>query len=197
MARFPVVGIFVGGRSERMGGRAKGLLPTPERGEPVVARLIRVAREALGGDVELTLVGRAADYASLGAPAIADAATDVGPLGGLVALLAHAHALGARDALALAGDLPFVTPALVRRLAEHSPGAAVVAPRSVMRNDGVWQPLFARYACAPALAAARACLAEGRRSLQQVIGALDAVELPIDAEEAHLLADWDRPEDVV
>jgi molybdopterin-guanine dinucleotide biosynthesis protein A len=187
-----VVGIFVGGHSRRMGGQTKGLLPTPERGEPIVVRLVRVVRDALGSDTDLHLVGRADDYAALGLPNLTDAVHDVGPLGGLIALLEHGVSVNCTAAIALAGDLPFVTAELIRRLAEHAPDAGAVAPRS----DGLWQALFARYACVPALDVARARLAEGRRSLQGVLESLDAVDMPVSPGEGELLTDWDRPEDV-
>lgn len=190
--RAPLVGIFVGGRSERMGGRPKGRLPTPERGEAIVVRLVRVVREALGDDVEVRLIGRADAYIDLSIEALPDAAEGVGPLGGLIALLEHGQAQSVSTAIALAGDLPFVSAALVQRLAEHEPSADVVAPRS----GEIWQPLFARYSCEPALVAARARLAERRRSLQGVIHRLHAVALPIAAGEGELLTDWDSPEDI-
>lgn len=192
MSSSPVVGIFVGGRSLRMGGRPKGLLVTPERGEPIVERLVRVTREALGDDVDLRLVGRSEDYAQLGIAALPDTVRDVGPLGGLLALLEEGRQVGAHDVIALACDLPRVSPALVRRLARHSPGAAAVAPRS----SGFWQPLFARYACVRALPAARAQLQSNRRSLQRLLETLAVAEMPTNAAEAELLVDWDRPEDV-
>lgn len=186
------VGILVGGRSERMGGRAKGLLPTPERGEPIVVRLVRVVRVALGHDVDVQLVGRADEYAELGVPILGDAVHDAGPIGGLIALLEHGRAREAEYAIALAGDLPFVSEDLFQKLAEHATEADVVAPQI----DGIWQPLFARYACERALGAARERLALGRRSLRGVIEALHAVAMPIATEQAALLRDWDTPQDV-
>ncbi len=187
-----VIGVFVGGRAVRFGGVPKGLLLAPDTNEPIVSRLARITRETLPTS-EFVLVGDADAYASLGYESIVDDPTGVGPIGALVALLSHAHARG-RHAIALAADLPFVSTELVLRVAEHAPGCDAVAPRI----DGLWHPLFARYASEPALHAARAVLAEGQRALHRVFAKLGprAGELPLDPGEAALLRDWDRPEDV-
>jgi molybdopterin-guanine dinucleotide biosynthesis protein A len=193
MSKKLVIGVFVGGRAARLGGVPKGLLRTADTNEPIVTRLARIGREALPG-AELVLVGNAADYTELGHEAIADEPEGVGPLGGLLALLSRA--LTSRcDAVALAGDLPFVSHELLVRLAQHAPEGAVVAPRL----DGVWHPLFARYRSAPCLAAARTVLARNERALHRVIAELGprAHELPLLPEEAALLGDWDTPDDVV
>jgi molybdopterin-guanine dinucleotide biosynthesis protein A len=107
-----VMGIFVGGRGRRMGGVQKGLLIAPDTGETLVARLLRLGREA---GHEVVLLGAAelgADAA--GALQLADAAPGVGPLAGLQSLLGYA---GSRDALCLACDMPFVSADLLARLA--------------------------------------------------------------------------------
>lgn len=186
-----LVGIFVGGKATRFGGVAKGMLPTPDSGEPVVARLARLCREAAGADI--VLVGRGAAYDALGLPSLDDAPGIAGPLGGLSALLAEASRRNA-PAIAMACDLPYVTRDMVARLASFAPAAPAVAPR----QSGLWQPLFARYAprvCSPLLEAALAGGASRARAVLERLGDR-VVELPLDAEEASLLADWDRPEDV-
>ncbi|GMV18202.1 MAG: NTP transferase domain-containing protein [Polyangiaceae bacterium] len=185
----PLVGIFVGGRGSRMGGVAKGLLVAPGAAETLVARLERVAREALG-DPEVVLVGRAEAYASLGLPFLEDQPPGVGPIGGLGALLGAAAERGSPFALALACDLPFVSAALLRRLSAFEPRASAVAPR----QGELWQPLCARYAPTPAREATRALIATGARSLQAVLTALDAVELPLETSDE--LRDWDEPGDL-
>ncbi len=116
-------GIFVGGASSRMNGVPKGLLRAPD-GETIVAHVARAMREA---GLEPVLVGKRAEYAAIDVPAIADAA-DAGPLGGLVALLDAARG---ENVVAVACDMPFVSAALVRKLAE-APDAPVVAPRRAM-----------------------------------------------------------------
>jgi molybdopterin-guanine dinucleotide biosynthesis protein A len=187
----PLIGIFVGGKATRFGGVAKGMLPAPDTGEPIVARLSRLCREAVVADV--VLVGSSAAYAALGLPSLEDAPGAAGPLGGLSALLAEATRRGT-TALALAGDLPYVTRDMVARVASFAPLSPAVAPR----QSGVWQPLFARYEpaqCSPLLQAA---VAEGTFRARAVLEKLGdrVIELPLDANEAALLADWDRPEDM-
>ena len=181
-----LTGIFVGGSATRMQGAPKGLLL--HRGEPLVVRLARVAREA-GSDV--VLVGRADAYAALSLPAIADAPDVAGPLGGLVALF---EAAGSGSCIALAGDMPAVGSRLFARLVDHASRAVALAPRI----EGKWQPLFARYQAEPALAAARRVVARGERALFRVLEELGpaAVELPLDDAERAELRDWDEPRDV-
>lgn len=188
-----LVGIFVGGRALRMGGVPKGLLAAPRSEETLVERLLRVSHQALGRHESL-LVGRAPAYAGLGLPFVEDAPAGVGPLGGLCALLDAALERSSGAVIALACDLPHVSAELIQRLAAHAPEAAAVAPRS----DGKWQPLMARYEPHRALLAARAALAAGERALYCVLDRLGSgtVELPLAAEEAALLRDWDEPADL-
>ena len=82
-----LVGLFVGGRGERLGGVAKGLLKAPNAETTLIERALTELGAALP-DAEVVLVGEAAAYASLGLRAIADAPAGVGPLGGLLGLLA-------------------------------------------------------------------------------------------------------------
>jgi molybdopterin-guanine dinucleotide biosynthesis protein A len=180
-----LVGIFVGGAASRMGGVAKGLLLARDRPEPLVSRLARIAGEALPG-CEIVLVGRSDAYRQLEWRALDDAPGRSGPIAGLVALLETA-ARGERTAIALACDLPAAPRELIARLATHMPGAAAVAPRLA----GRWQPLFARYAPGPCLAAAQSTSAPWR-----VLDAVHAAELPLTDDERALLRDWDTPGDV-
>lgn len=188
-----LVGIFVGGRATRLGGFPKGLLCAPDTGEPIVRRLARICGEALPG-CRVSLVGSSAHYDALGLPAIADEPRGIGPIGGLVALLEHATRDG-RDAIALAADLPFVSPELVVRLAEHAPESAAVAPRT----DDFWQPLFARYRSPIALESATRVVASGGRALHRVLDDLgpEVAPLPLTPSEAPLLRDWDTADDLL
>jgi molybdopterin-guanine dinucleotide biosynthesis protein A len=192
-----IVGIFVGGASTRMGGWPKGLLLAPrEEGaaprERVVERIARVAR-AVANDV--VLVGAHEAYGSLGMRAIADAREGEGPLGGVVALLEHAAERGAR-AIAIACDMPYVTRAVLERLATHAPEASAVAPKV----DGAWQALFARYDAPRALETARPLLGpadgKGSRGPSALLDALHAEVLPLGDDERRALRDWDAPEDM-
>ncbi len=188
-----LVGIFVGGKGERFGGAAKGLLPSLDTQEPLIERLRRVASTAVP-EARVVLVGQRSEYATLGLDCLADDPPGIGPLGGLLALLREAERGGHDCCLALACDLPFVDAPLVSRLMTHAPGAAAVAPRP----DACWQPLCARYATLSTLTAAETVHAKGRRALHAVLEQLGehAVALPVSAAEAHALRDWDSPKDV-
>ena len=184
-----VAGIFIGGGSTRMGGRPTGLLLAPS-GETLVARW-KSLFAALS--IPCVLVGERARsaYASAGLEVLTDArpSDELGPLGGLLALLEHA---GASSAIAVACDMPFVSAELVRRLAETRATAPALAARCERR----WEPFFARYDARAVLPIARAHADARRGSLQALLDATLAEELAMtDAEHAEL-RDWDAPEDM-
>lgn len=170
-------GIFIGGRGTRMGGVAKGLLEAPEGGS-LVQRWATLFRAL---SIEPVLVGEHEAYANLELPKIADAVKDIGPLGGLLSLLTRG------PAIAVACDMPFVSERLLAKLASFPSDRPIVAPK----RDGRWEPLFARYD-AGALATARSNASAGRHSLQALLDAAGAEELPLDPSEAAQLEDWDR-----
>lgn len=178
-----VAGIFVGGRSSRMGGRPKGLLEVSpgvtlvDRWRSIFARLA----------IPAVLVGEHQAYAHLGLPVLADE-PQAGPLGGLLAFLDHA---GDRMAIAVACDMPFVSEALVGRLASLPRAAAAIAGR----RAGFWEPFFARYDAKVVLPVARAEAAAGRMTLKGLLAAVQAEELVLTDAEAAELDDWDTPED--
>ena len=176
-------GIFVGGAGTRMNGAAKGLLRAPG-GDTIVERIAGAMREA---GLEPVLVGRRAEYATIGLRVIEDAA-NAGPIGGLVALL---DAANGERVVAVACDMPFVTADLVKKLV-HAPHGPIVAPK----REGRWEPLFARYDSARVLAIASERCARGELALQGLLDAAGAVELELDEGDDAKLADWDSPEDV-
>jgi molybdopterin-guanine dinucleotide biosynthesis protein A len=180
-----VAGIFVGGQSSRMGGRPKGLLEV-RPGLTLVDRW-RTIFDALA--IATVLVGEQPAYAHVGLPVLADE-PEAGPLGGLLALLAHADD---RMAIAVACDMPFVSEALVGRLASLPRTAA--APAIAGRRAGLWEPFFARYDAPLVLPVARGEAAAGRRTLKGLLAAVNAEELVLDDAEAAELDDWDTPED--
>jgi len=181
-----LAGIFVGGRSTRMGGVAKGLLASPS-GETLIARWRRLFGELGAASV---LVGCHEAYADLGIECIADDPPHIGPLGGLIALLTRA---GRGRAIAVACDMPFVSLEVLGKLASYASGAPVVAPR----HDGLWEPLFARYDAPQVLTVARKNALAGERSLQRLLDELGAEPLPLAKNELDQLHDWDRPEDLL
>ena len=179
-----IAGIFVGGAGRRMGRLAKGLLEAPGGGT-LVDRWRAVLDEV--GVARVVLVGRHPAYGSLDLETIDDEPSGVGPIGGLAALLRRA---GGSRALALACDMPFVSAALVERLAA-APEAPVVAPR----RNGVWEPLCARYDAAQVLPHARRRIAACEYSLQSLLAEAGAAPLSPEPGDAPQLRDWDVPED--
>jgi len=172
-----------------MGGVQKALLRAPDTDESLVARLLRLGRQA---GFEPVLLG-AADLGgeARGVPQLPDFAPDIGPLAALTSLLRHA---GTRPAVCLACDMPYLTAPLLERLAHEQPDALVLAPREL--DTGKWQPLFARYdspRVAPVLATA---LAQGERSFQALFKRLSVSELALSAHERASLRDWDTPADM-
>jgi molybdopterin-guanine dinucleotide biosynthesis protein A len=179
-----VAGIFVGGRGERMGGAAKGLLAGPD-GRPIVERMRDMLR-GLGLDV--VLVGRDPRYESLRLHTVDDEPGGIGPLGGLIGLLRHADD---RAVVAIACDMPYIQAPLVEQLLA-APQASAVAPR----QGATWEPLFARYAPESVLSVARARASRGERSLQGLLDGVRARELVLTEDDWLQLRDWDSPSDV-
>jgi molybdopterin-guanine dinucleotide biosynthesis protein A len=181
-------GIFVGGRSTRMGGRPKGLLEVG--GETIVARWRRVFEEL---SVPCVLVGDYEPYRRIGLPIIGDDPSATGPLAGLIAFLEYltTETDAPWNGVVVACDMPYVSSSLVRKLVA-APSAVVVAPRV----DDLWQPFFARYDAPRALEAARSFASRGERKLQRLLDELGASELALDDDERRELRDWDTPEDV-
>src|SRR4051812_32491665 len=124
--------ILAGGRATRFGGADKAslLVGGTRIVERQLAALAGVAEE--GRDpVDVMIVANEPDrYRALGVPIVADAIAGAGALGGLYTALLHAR----HDrVLVLACDLPFVSAALLSRLAaEFGTGEPVdaVVPRS-------------------------------------------------------------------
>lgn len=158
----PMTGlVLAGGRSSRMGSD-KVLLEIG--GEPLAGRVIRLLGEVCAE--VLVASGDGLRLEALGAEQVADAAQGAGPLGGIVAGLQRARY---RLVAVAAADMPFVSPPLMRLLADFWQGEPAVVPRT----GGRLEPLHAVYdrEAAPALLA---CLETGRRSVHRALAALGA-----------------------
>lgn len=188
----PLLAVFVGGKSRRMGA-PKGLLEAPGSGSPIVEHLVSLASEV---GLEVVLVGDAAAYGDLaeGVPRIADEPPGAGPLAGLHAALRHAVESGAAHMIAVACDMPFVSVEALTELADHVSSAAVVAPRSGPGEP--WEPMMARYDAAALVGVVDAALGDGCRSFQQLFATLHVEPLHLSAPIARALRDWDTPEDI-
>jgi FdhD protein len=164
--------VLAGGRSMRM-GVDKTLLPVD--GESLLVRVI----EAVGAVCAHTIVvtNRPETLADAGLspdiPVLTDEVAYQGPLGGLVTALKSAP----DDwVLAVAADMPWLQPALVRALWNARDGAQVVVPLAAKGPE----PLLALYHrdCLPA---ARKVLASGRRRLVAMFADLKVVEVPVES----------------
>lgn len=143
--------ILAGGHARRFGGRDKSSLVVDGRSilDRQLDELARVAGDIVvvrGSEAEAApLAGRT--RAGVIVRVVADRVPDCGPLGGLHTALAESAA----DAVAIvAGDMPFVTGALVAHLATLAGDTDIVVPR----DERGYHPLCAVYtrACANAVA---------------------------------------------
>ncbi len=135
--------LLAGGRSRRMGGGDKCLLPLA--GRPVLARIIERVRPQVGAMV-LNANGDAARFAAFGLPVAADVVEGfAGPLAGVLTGLewVEANAPGCGWVASFACDAPFVPADLVARMlaAVAADGADMACAASDGRNHpvfGLW-----------------------------------------------------------
>ena len=191
-----VAAILAGGRGTRMaagdagqGGRrgvdlaaeahsavVKGLLQVD--GERIIDRQLAVLRPRFAE--VLIAANDPAPWAALGLRVVPDRAFDrgpaaapvrLGPLAGLDAILAALRD-DSQSVVCIAGDMPFLQPALVERLRDAAPGALAVVPRVA----GQAEPLLARYARAVAPVVAEQ-IAAGRYAMVDLLARLEVTWL--------------------
>jgi molybdopterin-guanine dinucleotide biosynthesis protein A len=164
-----IVTILAGGRGRRIGG---GKACFPFAGEPLIARPLAAAR-ACG--LPVAVVAKPdSELPPLDVPIWLEPATPSHPLLGLVTALARG------PVVAVACDQPFVTPELLRALADHDGPAIAVANEPV---PGRYEP--------SQLPALRAALAR-EASLRTTLAALEPAVLGADP---SLVASINTPED--
>lgn len=154
--------ILVGGASSRMGTDKSRLLLD---GETFVER---IAKELLSLAHSVKIVGNDSAQLALELPRAPDIYPRWGALGGVHAALA---ACRSQWAAIVACDLPFVSAALIARLASLCENFAAVAP---IQGDGRPQPLCALYQVVPCLNQAEQLIKSGERrpiALLQSVGA--------------------------
>ncbi|HEX5635171.1 MAG TPA: molybdenum cofactor guanylyltransferase [Gemmatimonadales bacterium] len=144
--------ILAGGGATRFGGKPKGLEVVG--GRRILDRLVDIMGDAFGAPP--LLVANAPDAAGWhpGLEVVPDARPGFGALGGIHTAVVS----GPAPVVLAAWDMPFVTAALLRRLAEGLEGADACLPESGGRR-GV-EPLCAAYGPG-CRAAIEASLAEG------------------------------------
>lgn len=156
--------ILAGGMSRRM-GRDKAALPFGE--ETMLARLVRTYQPYF--DVTAVSLNRPGRFETYGALEVVDRHPGDGPMAGLEAAFLDTGA----DLIFLTGtDLPFGDPALAQHLmrvrGEHDV--------CLIHSDKGLEPLFAVYSSS-CLDAVRRSLAEGRRSMFNVLRNVNTLEL--------------------
>jgi molybdenum cofactor guanylyltransferase len=156
--------IIAGGPARRLGGATKPLLEIG--GQAVADRQLAVLRPLFPR--LLVVANEPAPWRARGVEVVADRVAGAGPLAGLSAALAAAG--DAEAVVCLAGDLPFLSPALLTALRDQVSEADALAPRP----GGRAEPLCARYAVR-ARAVIDARLADGRLALHDLLTELATV----------------------
>jgi molybdopterin-guanine dinucleotide biosynthesis protein A len=154
--------VIAGGPGSRLGGVVKSALIVG--GRSIAERQLAVLRAVFARIV--VVANEAGPWSALGVEIAADRRGGVGPLGGLHAAMAATQGEG--GVLCVAGDMPFLEPAVLSLLRDSRPGAEAVVPRVGGRPE----PLLARYA-ARALAAVDAQLDAGERAVHRLLARLD------------------------
>jgi molybdopterin-guanine dinucleotide biosynthesis protein A len=180
--------ILAGGQSHRM-GTDKAWLELD--GQPLLVRQLETARAA--GAAELLISGRAGvDYGGLNGRVLLDEFPHAGPLAGLERALAAASF---PLLLALAVDMPHITPAFLREILGVCDSSCGVIPQVEQRLE----PLVAFYP--------RACHPRARYLLQQQVGASprqlaqECVDngtvtiYQVSPTDAWRFCSWNRPSD--
>ena len=174
-------------------GEHTGLLRAPGGSEPILAALVRGARDA---GLLPVLVGEASPYEHL-VPDVARIADDppgAGPLAGLHAALRHASKVGRSHVIAVACDMPYVSADALGQVRDHASDATVVAPRR--GNDAPWEPMLARYEAARLADLVEQAIERGQRSFQRLFSSVLIESLPLSPAIERALEDWDTPEDM-
>lgn len=154
--------ILAGGKSRRMGGSPKALLPFGER--PLIHHTV----ETLGAVLPdcLIVTNNPELYGFLGLPMVADVFPEGGSLGGIYSGL---RAVPGDAALCVACDMPFLSRRLIAYLAGRAGEADVVIPEAA----GELQTLHAVYS--------KACLPPMERRLRagrlKIVGFFDEVRV--------------------
>ena len=155
--------IIAGGAATRLGGQAKAALVV--EGCSIAERSLEALRGAFSR--VLVVANDPAPWASLGVEIVPDSPLnrDAGPLAGVHAALVAT--VGHAGVVCVAGDMPFVAPALLALLRDHAPAADALVPRV----NGRPEPLLARWgaACLPVV---EARLAAGARAVHAVFDAV-------------------------
>jgi molybdenum cofactor guanylyltransferase len=180
----PLGAILAGGGGRRIGGD-KAIVEL--QGRPLISYPLQAMRQALGQVAILAKVDTRLPDVS-GVTVWIEPEARRHPLVGITQALALADG---RPVIVCGGDLPFVTPALVRRLAQANPGRA---PAVIACTQGALQPLLGCYQRrALPLLMAQSGAATG--PVNDAIAAIEPVLLEVD--DPDELFDVDSPDDLL
>ena len=180
----PVGAILAGGRGLRIGGE-KAIVEL--QGKPLICYPVEAVREVLSRVAILVKTGTQLPRLS-GVAVWIEPESPRHPLVGITQALALA---GGRPVLVCAGDLPFVTPELIRRLVKADPGRAGAV---VACAEERMQPLLGCYQ-PRALEVLAAAAREGSGRVMDAVAALEPVLFEVDDPEE--LFDVDTPDDLL
>ncbi len=160
--------VLAGGKSKRMDGRDKSMLPV--NGVPmiqhIVTRLEKHFREIIiGGDEK--------KYSFLGHKVVPDESPDSGPLMGVYSCLTKSVT---ELNFITACDIPEISIEFIEKMIEISEGADIVMP---VNESGEYEPLYAIYR-RTVLPAAGKLLAEGRLKLSDLAGKVETRYISFD-----------------
>jgi molybdenum cofactor guanylyltransferase len=180
----PLGAILAGGRGRRIGGE-KAIVEL--QGKPLICYPVEAVQQVLNRVAILAKTGTQL-------PRLAGVAVWIEPESPRHPLVGITQALalsGGRPVLVCAGDLPFVTPELIRRLVKADPGRA---PAVVACSEDRMQPLLGCYQ-PRALALLADPAREGTGRLMDAVAAIEPVLLEVDDPEE--LFDVDSPDDLL
>lgn len=182
--------ILAGGQGRRLGGVDKGLLPLA--GRPLLAHVLARLRPQTRR-ILLSANGDPARFQAFGLPVIADAAPDLGPLGGIAAAAIDCQRRWP-DVTHLATvpvDAPLLPTDLIERLAEAA--ACCPAKAAVAEAGGRMHWTVALWPVAAAAALAVKLEREGMRRLQYGLDSNGWRAVPF--QNAKAFSNINNPED--
>ncbi len=180
----PIGAIMAGGRGLRIGGQ-KAIVEL--QGKPLICYPVEAVVQVLSRVAILAKTGTRLP-ALPGVAVWIEPESPRHPLVGITQALALA---GGRPVLVCAGDLPFVTPELIRRLVKADPGRA---PAVVACSQDRIQPLLGCYQ-PRALELLAGPAREGTGRVMDAVAAIDPIRLEVDDPEE--LFDVDSPDDLL
>jgi molybdenum cofactor guanylyltransferase len=180
----PIGAILAGGRGRRIGGE-KAIVEL--QGKPLICYPVEAVQQVLRRVAILAKTGTRLPRL----PGVAVWIEPENPRHPLVGITQALALSGGRPVLVCAGDLPFVTPELIRRLVKADPGRA---PAVVACCEERMQPLLGCYQ-PRALGVLADAAREGTGRLMDAVAAIEPVLLEV--EDPEEVFDVDSPDDLL